>query len=129
MPFYFFIKVRRDTQGSAPGLRKKESKSVDDNGKDTAMTIDLQHVETLRTRLQGTVLLPGDEEYDRARQTWEAKTFDQHPALVVLPARVSDVQAAVVFARKQNLPIAMQGGGHGYPPEHRWEPRIWHRAR
>ena len=35
--------------------------------------------------------------------------------MVVLPARASDVQAAVTFAREHNLPIAMQGGGHGHP--------------
>jgi len=88
---------------------------VNDNGKDTEKTIDPQHVVTLRARLQGSVLLPGDEGYERARQTWDAKTFDQHPAVVVLPARASDVQAAVTFAREHNLPIAMQGGGHGHP--------------
>jgi FAD binding domain/Berberine and berberine like len=88
---------------------------VNDNEKDPTMTIDPQHVETLRTRLQGSVLLPGDEGYERARQTWDAKTFDQHPAVIVLPARASDVQAAVTFAREQHLPLAMQGGGHGHP--------------
>src|SRR5947209_14437598 len=81
----------------------------------TEKTIDPQHVVTLRARLQGSVLLPGDEGYERACQTWDAKTFDQHPAVVVLPARASDVQAAVTFAREHNLPIAMQGGGHGHP--------------
>ena len=42
----------------------------------TEKTIDPQHVVTLRARLQGSVLLPGDEGYERARQTWDAKTFD-----------------------------------------------------
>jgi hypothetical protein len=96
---------------------------VNDNGKDTTMTIDPQHVEALRTRLQGSVFLPGDEGYDKARQTWDAKTFDQHPAVVVLPARASDVQAAVTFAREQHLPIAVQGGGHGHPT--RLTMRFW----
>src|SRR4051794_27240547 len=77
--------------------RSKERKRVNNNGKDTTMTIDPQHVEALRTRLQGSLLLPGDEGYDKARQTWDAKTFDQHPAVIVLPARASDVQAAVTF--------------------------------
>jgi len=88
---------------------------VNNKGKDTTITIDPQHVDTLRTLLQGTALLPGDDGYDRARQTWDATTFDQHPAVVVLPTRASDAQAAVTFAREQHLPIAMQGGGHGHP--------------
>jgi hypothetical protein len=53
----------------------------------------------LRTCLQGSVLLPEDEGYDKAHQTWEAKTFDQHPAVIFLPARASDVQVAVSFFR------------------------------
>jgi len=72
-------------------------------------------LQTLRTRLQGSVLVPGDEEYDTARQTWDAKTFDQHPAIIVLPTVAADVVAAVTFAQEYNLPIAMQGGGHGHP--------------
>jgi hypothetical protein len=72
-------------------------------------------VQTLQARLQGKVLVPGDEGYDRARLTWDAKTFDQHPAMIVLPAVSSDVLAAVTFAREHDLPIAVQGGGHGHP--------------
>jgi FAD binding domain len=79
------------------------------------MTFDPQQIETLWTRLQGSVLLPGNEGYDRARQTWDAKTFDQHPALIVMPTVAADVQAAVTFAREQHLPVAIQGGGHGHP--------------
>ena len=84
-------------------------------GKHTAMTFNPQHIEILRTRLQGEVLLPGDEGYERARQTWDTKTFDQHPAIIVLPTTTSDVQTAVTFAREYHLLIAVQGGGHGHP--------------
>ncbi len=80
-----------------------------------SITFDPGQLESLRTRLQGRIILPGDEGYDKARQTWDAKTFDQHPAIVILPANASDVQAAVTFAREHDLPIAVQGGGHGHP--------------
>ncbi|MBV9615422.1 MAG: FAD-binding oxidoreductase, partial [Ktedonobacteraceae bacterium] len=53
--------------------------------------------------------------YDQARQTWDVKTFDQHPAMIILPASTSDVQTAVTFARAHHLPIGVQGGGHGHP--------------
>ncbi len=79
------------------------------------MTFDSHNLEALRARLQGSALVPGDEGYDKARQTWDVKTFDQQPALVIMPANTSDVQTAVTFAREQNLPIAVQGGGHGHP--------------
>lgn len=72
-------------------------------------------LETLPARLQGSALVPGDEGYDAARQTWNATTFDQHPAIIVLPAVSADVLAAVTFACELELPIAAQGGGHGHP--------------
>ena len=87
----------------------------DTQGRRETLTFDSHQLETLRARLQGSVYVPGDEGYDKARQTWEVKTFDQHPTMVVMPAQTSDVQAAVTFAREQNLPIAVQGGGHGHP--------------
>ncbi len=83
--------------------------------KHETMIFDPRQLETLRTHIQGSVLIPGDQGYDKARQTWDVKTFDQHPAIIVLPTDTSDVQSAVAFARKQNLPIAVQGGGHGHP--------------
>lgn len=79
------------------------------------MTFDPARLQALRASLQGSALVPGDEGYDTARQTWEATTFEQHPAIIVLPAAAADVVAAVNFAREHALPIAVQGGGHGHP--------------
>jgi FAD/FMN-containing dehydrogenase len=61
------------------------------------------------------VLVRGDEGYDAARQTWNVTTFEQQPAVVVLPKSAADVPPAVAFARNHDLPIAVQGGGHGHP--------------
>lgn len=58
---------------------------------------------------------PADDGYDTARQTWNITTFDQRPAIVVMPAIATDVASAVGFAREHNLSIAAQGGGHGHP--------------
>ncbi len=80
-----------------------------------SMTFDPYRLATLRTRIQGSVMIPGDQGYDKARQTWDVKTFDQHPAMVIMPTSTSDVQTAVTFAREQNLSIGVQGGGHGHP--------------
>ncbi len=87
----------------------------DEQGRHEPIAIEPQQIKTLRTRLQGSVFVPSDEGYDKARLTWDTKTFDQHPAIVVMPAVSSDVVAAVNFARENNLPIAVQGGGHGHP--------------
>ena len=64
---------------------------------------------------EGRVFVPGDDGYDNARQTWNVTTFDQRPAIVVMPSIAADVASAVSFARQHNLPIAVQGGGHGHP--------------
>jgi FAD/FMN-containing dehydrogenase len=79
------------------------------------VTFDPVGLQNLRARLQGSALVPGDDGYDRARLTWDTATFDQHPALIVMPAITTDVLAAVTFAREHGLPIAVQGGGHGHP--------------
>jgi FAD/FMN-containing dehydrogenase len=72
-------------------------------------------LQALRARINGRVFVPGDDGYDTARQTWNVTTFDQRPAIVVMPAISADVASAVSFARQHDLPIAVQGGGHGHP--------------
>jgi FAD binding domain len=55
---------------------------------------------------------PGDETWDDAREAWNL-AVDQHPAAVVLPESVTEVLAAVRWARRYGLRIAAQGTGHG----------------
>jgi FAD/FMN-containing dehydrogenase len=62
--------------------------------------------------LQGEVVRPGDDDYDRARRVWNARV-DRRPALIVRPHGVGDVIEAVDFARTNDLPLAVRGGGHG----------------
>ena len=82
------------------------------------ISLETSRLQHLRSQLQGNALLPGDDGYDRARQVW-VSTFDQHPALIVVPESPADVVASVTFAREHGLPIAIQGGGHGpaYPAD------------
>jgi FAD/FMN-containing dehydrogenase len=42
-------------------------------------------------------------------------TFEQQPAIIILPLCAADVVPAVTFAREHDLSIAVQGGGHGHP--------------
>ena len=72
-------------------------------------------VAALRSRVDGSVVLPGDENWDAARQAWNL-AVDQRPAVVALPASASDVQTLVDFARRHGLRIAMQGTGHNASP-------------
>ncbi|PGF17641.1 FAD-linked oxidase [Natrinema sp. CBA1119] len=68
-------------------------------------------VRSLVTRFHGDVLRPSDEEYDDARRVWNGM-IERHPALVARCADIPDVVAAVTFAREQDLPLAVRGGGH-----------------
>ncbi|HEY0939642.1 MAG TPA: FAD-binding oxidoreductase [Steroidobacter sp.] len=67
----------------------------------------------LAKRLQGQLLLAGDPGYDEARYLWNP-SFNKHPALVVQPVDVPDIQAAVSFAREHNLLLAVKCGGHSH---------------
>jgi hypothetical protein len=69
-------------------------------------------VDGLQSQIQGRVIIPGDPEYDQARQAWNL-AVDQHPAMIVIPENTSDAALAVRHARQQALKIAVQSTGHG----------------
>lgn len=74
--------------------------------------LDASAVGALAAHFGGEVLGPDDGGYDAGRRVWNAR-WDRHPALIVRPAGTADVVAAVRFAREQELPLAIRGGGHG----------------
>ncbi len=59
-----------------------------------------------------TTYLPGDAEYDLLRKPLRAD-LDPHPAMIVKAERTEDVRSAILTARSQNLPLAVQATGHG----------------
>lgn len=65
------------------------------------------HVE----KFGGTLIKPGDADFDEARAVWNAM-IDRRPALVARCKDESDVIAAVKLAVARDLPIAIRGGGH-----------------
>lgn len=75
-------------------------------------SIDEGLLADLRAQVHGTVVVPGDTEYDSARRAWNL-TVDQHPAVIVVARSAADVAAAVRFARAARVGIAVQSTGHG----------------
>jgi hypothetical protein len=65
--------------------------------------------------LAGQFVIPGDPDYDLARQAWNL-AVDQRPAAVILPESAADVAAAVRYAAERGLRIAAQGTGHNAGP-------------
>ncbi|WP_254537494.1 FAD-binding oxidoreductase [Halomarina litorea] len=68
-------------------------------------------VESLRERLSGEVVTPGDAAYGEARAVWNG-TVDRHPAVVVRCQITEDVVVTLATAREYDLPVAVRGGGH-----------------
>ena len=66
----------------------------------------------LAERIDGAVVVPGDEAWDEARQAWNL-AVDQRPAAVVIPESAGDVVEIVAFAGETGLRVAPQGTGHG----------------
>ena len=55
-------------------------------------------VQELSDSLRGSLLLPGNAGYDKARLLLNP-SFDKHPALIVQPTGAADIGCAVDFAR------------------------------
>jgi FAD/FMN-containing dehydrogenase len=70
-------------------------------------------IHALASRVEGPVLLPGDEGYDEER-TGANLAVRHEPGVIVGAARAEDVQEAVRFAAERGLPVAVQCTGHGY---------------
>jgi FAD/FMN-containing dehydrogenase len=72
-------------------------------------------IQELRDAVRGEVLSRGDQGYEEASHPWNGEHYDKTPALLVRSAGAADVIAAVGFARSNDLPIAVRGGGHSLP--------------
>lgn len=76
-----------------------------------ATTLTLADVEALASGLRGRLILPGQADYEGARQVWNAM-IDRRPALIARCAAPSDVIQVVNFARERQLLTAVRCGGH-----------------
>lgn len=61
------------------------------------------------------LVIPGDDDYDQARQAWNL-IIDQRPDAIVRPESAADVAAAVRYATRHGLRVAAQGTGHNAGP-------------
>jgi FAD/FMN-containing dehydrogenase len=79
--------------------------------RDRSIEVPQDLIDNLKLRLRGPVFTPGGSDYDTSRTVWNAM-IDRKPALVVRCLGSADVIECVRFAREQNLPLCIKGGGH-----------------
>ncbi|MBT8067775.1 MAG: FAD-binding oxidoreductase [Gammaproteobacteria bacterium] len=82
-------------------------------GTGAEISIEKAAVKELSDSLRGNLLLPGNVGYDVARSVLN-RGIDKHPALIVQPTGVADIQNAVDFAREHELLLAVKCGGHSW---------------
>jgi FAD/FMN-containing dehydrogenase len=61
--------------------------------------------------LTGTVVRPGDADYDQRRAVFNAM-IDRRPAMILRCASPEDVARGIRYARAQDLALSVRGGGH-----------------
>uniref|UniRef100_UPI0028AD48BA FAD-binding protein n=2 Tax=unclassified Massilia TaxID=2609279 RepID=UPI0028AD48BA len=74
-------------------------------------TVGVSEMQELQAAIRGSLLLPGEPQYDDARRIWNAM-IAKRPAMILRCAGAADVRAGVNFAREHGLPLAVRGGGH-----------------
>lgn len=77
----------------------------------SANLIEEAVVAVFKSALRGELIQPGDDNYDEARQLYNGM-IDKRPGFIARCVDAADVQAAVNFARENNLLLAVRGGGH-----------------
>jgi FAD/FMN-containing dehydrogenase len=92
-----------------PQRRLLESESA----KRHAIPAGAAAISGLANRIRGRLILPSDPGYDSARRvfSWNPAT-DKRPALLVCCAGRDDVRAAIEYAHRANLEVAIRSGGH-----------------
>ena len=80
------------------------------------MSTTVSALDAARTELSSfgeRLIGPDDERYDAARVLFNAMV-DKRPAVIAQCSTGDDVAAVIRFAREQDLPLAIHGGGHNW---------------
>ncbi len=64
--------------------------------------------------LHGTLVRPGDADYDTARHLYNTRFDNLRPAAVAYVGNTSDIADCLSFARRSGVPVSVRSGGHSY---------------
>ena len=76
--------------------------------------LDETALRELEASFEGQLIAPADPAYDEQRRVWNG-SIDRSPALIARCEGAGDVVAAVGFASKAGIPVAVRSGGHSFP--------------
>jgi FAD/FMN-containing dehydrogenase len=68
----------------------------------------------LEASFAGELVRADDAAYDERRAVWNG-SIDRRPALIARCTSAADVSAAVTFAKRTDLRLAVKSGGHSFP--------------
>ena len=77
----------------------------------TTEATSAEQLDGLRAGFSGSVLEPGQTDYDTARRIHNG-LIDRRPALIARCQNAADIADAIRFARANDLEICVRGGGH-----------------
>jgi hypothetical protein len=80
----------------------------------STIKLDPAALDDLESSFAGELVQPGSADFDERRAIWNG-SIDRRPAVIARCAGADDVSAAVGFARRTGLPLAVRGGGHSFP--------------
>jgi hypothetical protein len=76
--------------------------------------LDTAALRDLGDAFEGELVRPSDQAYGEHRRVWNG-SIDRRPALIARCGAAGDVIAAIQFARRSGLPVAVRSGGHSFP--------------
>jgi hypothetical protein len=76
--------------------------------------LDAAALAELQRCIQGRLITPGHPSYEEHRKVWNG-SIDRYPALVARCMSVTDVIAALSFARRTAMRVAVRGGAIASP--------------
>jgi FAD/FMN-containing dehydrogenase len=68
-------------------------------------------IDALRDTLEGSVIQPGDDDYDEAREVFYGG-IDKHPGAIARVANDDDIRRVITAVRESGTELAIRAGGH-----------------
>ncbi len=68
-------------------------------------------IQKIRSTFEGKVIVPGDADYDKARQIFYGG-MDNKPEVIIRVANAADIQKAITLAKEHKLELRVRSGGH-----------------